>query len=111
MEEAQYRFNCEKCNYHNNSQAAYNNHLISSKHLTGKKATRCDKKSPEKCPHCNFVPKSYTNFMQHTLIYHSSKEERQEKFLFYCDKCDYGCFAIKSFNIHKESKKHIYLCG
>ena len=25
------------------------------------------KKYPDKCPNCNYKPKSYTNFLQHTL--------------------------------------------
>lgn len=106
MTEKQFRYNCFKCNYHSNSNAAYKIHISTEKHLTGKKATRCDKKYPNKCFLCNHEPSSYNNYMQHTLIYHSTKEDRKKYFYYYCDKCDYGCFAIKSFNIHTDSKKH-----
>jgi hypothetical protein len=101
-----YKFKCDKCDFFTNSLASYNIHLSTEKHKTGKNAIRCDKKYPIKCPKCEYEPKSNTNYLQHALIYHSTKEERKEKFSFYCEKCDYGCFAIKSFEIHQNSKKH-----
>ena len=88
---------------------------MTGKHQTGTHTKRCDKKYPEKCQFCNYNPKSNTNFMQHMLIYHSSKDDRKNKFTYFCDICDYGTFAIKSFNIHtktnpKYSKVLMYLC-
>jgi hypothetical protein len=101
-----YRYSCEKCLFFTNSQASYKIHLMTNKHTDGKKATRCDKKYPEKCSKCDYKPKSNTNYLQHTLIYHSTKEERKEKFTFYCETCDYGSFTEKSLITHKNSKKH-----
>lgn len=106
MENKEYKFRCEKCEFFTNSQASYRNHEATEKHKSGKRGTRCDKKYPDKCPKCEFKPKSNTNYLQHTLIYHSTKEERKEKFTFYCEACDSGAFTKQSFETHKTSKKH-----
>jgi hypothetical protein len=76
----EHKYICEKCNFSTNSQSAYKIHESTEKHKSGKRGIRCDKKYPDKCPKCEFKPKSNTNYLQHTLIYHSTKEERKEKF-------------------------------
>jgi hypothetical protein len=106
MEVKEYKYKCEKCIFYTNSQASYKIHISTDKHKTGKKARRCDKKYPEKCEKCEYEPKSNTNYLKHILIYHSTKEERREKFIYYCERCDYGSFTEKSLDIHKNSKKH-----
>ncbi len=106
MEDKEYRYSCEKCAFFTNSHATYKIHLMTEKHINGKNAIRCDKKYPEKCPKCDYEPKSNTNYLQHTLIYHSSREDRKAKFPFYCEVCDYGSFTEKSLITHKNSKKH-----
>lgn len=111
MEEKEYKYNCEKCEFYTNSQAAYKIHIISGKHASGKRTLRCDKRYPEKCPNCDYEPKSNTNYLQHTLIYHSTKEIRKEKFPYYCEKCDYGSYAKQSFETHKSSKRHKLICA
>lgn len=42
----------------------------------------------------------------HMLNNHSSKDERKEKFKYYCEICDYGTFGKSSFEKHKKSEKH-----
>jgi hypothetical protein len=37
---------------------------------------------------------------------HSTKEERQKSFNFYCEKCDFGCFVEILYTRHLETKKH-----
>ena len=103
--ETEMKYNCEVCNYKCIYPAHWKQHIESEKHKTGKRGTRCDKKYPDKCPKCEFIPKSNTNYLQHTLIYHSTKEERKEKFPFYCEACDSGAFTKQSFETHKTSKK------
>ena len=109
MEEKEYRYKCEKCEFYTNAQSAYKIHVSSEKHTNGKRAIRCDKKYPEKCPKCNYKPTGYTTFLQHTLINHSTKEERKEKFPYFCEKCDYGTFSEKYFDNHKKTDKHAIL--
>lgn len=109
MEKQEYRYVCEKCAFFTNAKSTFNIHLSTEKHKNGKKAIRCDKKYPEKCPKCNYKPKGYTNFVKHTLIYHSSKEERKERFTFFCENCDFGTFSEKLFNNHKNTDKHMVL--
>jgi hypothetical protein len=111
MEEIKYKYICEKCNFYTNAQTAYNAHIITEKHNTGKKAKRCDKKYPEKCSECNYIPKSNTNYLQHILIYHSSKEERKEKFKYFCIGCDFGTFSEKLFDTHIHTDKHAIICN
>ena len=109
MEEKEYKYKCEKCKFYTNAQSAYKIHISSEKHVNGNRAIRCDKKYPEKCPKCDYKPTGYTTFLQHTLIYHSTKEERKEKFKYFCENCDYGTFSESYFNTHKKTEKHIML--
>lgn len=111
MEKKEYKYVCEKCFFYTNARSALNAHMITKKHLTGTKAKRCDKKYPDKCPNCNYKPKSNTNFLQHTLNYHSSKEEKKENFKYYCEKCDFGTFSEQLFIMHKNTNKHATLCN
>jgi hypothetical protein len=107
--EKEYKYICEKCEFYTNACSAYKIHISSEKHINGKRAIRCDKKYPEKCPKCNYKPTGYTTFLQHTLIYHSTKEEREMKFKYFCKNCDYGTFSEKYFENHKKTEKHITL--
>lgn len=111
MDKKEYKFCCEKCAFFTNAKSTYEIHLSTEKHKNGKKAIRCDRKYPGKCSKCNYKPKSNTNYLQHTLRYHSSKKERKEKFTYFCDKCDYGSFCKKSFETHQETEKHKLLCN
>lgn len=110
MDKQEYKYKCEKCCFFTNAKSIYDIHLMTEKHKTGKRAIRCDKKYPEKCPNCNYKPKSNMNYLQHTLIYHSTIDEKIKQFPYYCEKCNYGSFTKKSFDIHKSSKKHKLLC-
>ncbi len=100
-------YNCDKCDFHTNAKSMWDKHLISGKHQNGVRAIRCDKKLLDKCPHCDYVPNSCINMKQHNLCFHSTKEDRKKEFKFYCENCDFGSFAIKSYNKHLETKKHI----
>ena len=103
----EYKYNCEKCNYHTNAKSLYDKHIITGKHLTGKRHERCDKKMIDKCPHCEYKTNTMTNMLQHMLNNHSTKNERKEKFKYYCEYCDYGTFGKKLFENHKLTQKHI----
>lgn len=61
-----------------------------------------------KCDFCNYLSKNKTMLITHILNNHKTKKEKQEEFKYYCTKCDFGTFAINSFNIHKNTKKHIH---
>ena len=37
---------------------------------------------------------------------HSTKEERELKFKYYCESCDYGTFAKSLYDVHNKSHKH-----
>jgi hypothetical protein len=104
--EEEYKYKCEKCKFYTNAKSAFNNHMITEKHMMGIKAKRCDKKYPEKCPECDYKPVDNKSYIQHTLNFHSSKTARKEKFKYFCEKCDFGTFSEILFNKHKTTKKH-----
>ena len=107
MEEKEYKYKCVQCEFYTHIKTLYEKHLLTEKHKTGKKAIRSDKKYPEKCEKCDYKPNSNQRYIQHKLIYHSSKEDKKENFKYYCEKCNYGTYSEKLFNNHKESKKHM----
>jgi len=106
MEAKKYKYECEKCNYFTNAQSAYENHLITGKHKTGKNTTRCDKKFPEKCEICNYEPKTNKSYIEHNLLYHSTIDKRKEYYKYFCEKCNYGTLTESLYNRHLETKKH-----
>jgi KRAB domain-containing zinc finger protein len=105
-EKKEFKYNCEKCDYHCNAESSWEIHINTTKHKTGKKKQRCDYKEPYKCPECDYKTKNKTTLSQHKLNEHASKEEREKNFKYYCNMCDFGTFSIDSFEIHKESNKH-----
>jgi hypothetical protein len=106
-----YKFICDQCNFFTNAKQAFDKHLNTNKHKIGKKATRSDKKYPEKCECCEYRPNSNRNYIQHKLTYHLDKEGKKKEFKFYCEKCDYGIYSDKLYEKHLNSKKHIKFCG
>jgi Zinc-finger of C2H2 type len=100
------RYICEKCNIGTNSIYAYNRHLESIKHK-GNREQRCDKKRLDKCPHCEYIPKSNLGLKSHIMSQHGTPEDRKKGFKFYCDICDVGVFAKAYWKMHLESNKHI----
>jgi len=50
-------------------------------------------------------------YKQHILNYHSSKEQREEDFKYYCKLCNYGSFSkdlLEKHNLTEKHKKHEY---
>jgi hypothetical protein len=59
--------------------------MNSSKHLTGKRKGRSDKKEePYICKICNYKSENEYNYKSHCLNNHLSKEEREKEFKYYC---------------------------
>jgi hypothetical protein len=102
----EYKYNCEKCDFHTNANSLYEKHLITGKHKTGQRSGRCDKKLLDKCPECDYTSISNTNMNLHILNNHSSKEKREKELKYYCKNCDYGTFAESMYKKHLESDKH-----
>ncbi len=108
MENKELKYKCEKCNYLTNYKSSYDKHLKSELHLFGKRKERSDKKN-KKCEICNYICSTEINLINHKLIYHSTKEERELKYKYYCKKCDYGINNEVIYKKHLECKKHIVM--
>lgn len=102
----EYKFHCKKCEFDTNYKSKWEIHIDSELHKTGKKKIRSDKIRIEKCPECEYESKINTNMRQHILIKHSTTEDREKEFTYYCKYCDYGTFAKSLYQIHKKTKKH-----
>jgi hypothetical protein len=102
----EYKYKCEKCELYTNAKSTYEKHLLSGKHKTGQRATRCDKKILDKCPKCEYTTNNIKNMELHLLNNHSTKEERKEKLKYYCELCDFGTFAKSLYDKHTNSEKH-----
>lgn len=107
MDNTEYKFNCDKCNYHTNIMISYNKHLEGTLHKTGKRKTRSDrKKDIYKCDLCEYSSTNEHNYKTHFLNNHSTKEERKKQFTYYCDRCDFGNFIESCYETHINTKKH-----
>jgi hypothetical protein len=40
------------------------------------------------------------------LTFHSTKDDRKEKFAYFCEKCDFGSFSKKTFSVHENTMRH-----
>ena len=102
--ENQKEYKCEKCMYSTSRKGDYTKHCNSKRHITGTSKTK-----PEgyNCEKCNFKTENKQNYETHYLNNHGNSKERKEKFKYYCDNCDFGTFAEKSYIVHKETKGHI----
>jgi hypothetical protein len=106
MEQEKYKYKCVQCDFITNSKQLYERHINTNKHKNNGIIKRSDKKYPEKCEKCNYKPLSNRSYIQHKLIYHSTKDERKEGFKHYCEKCDFGTYTKKFFDEHLNSEKH-----
>ena len=99
---------CNKCNKTYASHTHYLIHCETELHKTGQRKKRSDTKEPYKCEHCEYKSKNLTTFKMHKLNYHSSVEEKEKEFKYYCKECDYGCFYEEAINKHNNTIKHKY---
>lgn len=102
----EFPFVCKKCNFKTKTKSHYEAHCETEKHKTGKRKIRTDKKN-KLCPHCKLYEASNnTNLLNHILINHKTKEEREKEYPNYCKLCDFGTFSKKVYDNHIKSKKH-----
>ncbi len=101
-----YKYICEKCDYKCNIISRWEKHINTELHITGKKKTRSDYKGDKKCESCDYVGKTLNNLIEHKLNHHSSIEEREKGFKYYCKLCDYGTLTEIIMNNHYNTKKH-----
>ena len=101
-----YKFICEKCNYKCNIISRWKKHLNTELHITVKKKIRSDYKGDKSCKKCNYISKTLNNLIEHNLNYHSTIEEREKGFKYYCKLCDYGTLSKDLINNHNNTEKH-----
>lgn len=105
--EEQYKYNCEKCNYKTNLKYSWTQHCNTTLHKTGKRKVRKDRiQENYKCSKCNYITTNNNNYLTHILNNHSTKEEKKNKFKFYCETCDFGVFVKSVYDKHIKTKKH-----
>jgi hypothetical protein len=97
---------CEKCNFFCNFQSQWKKHIETELHINGIKKKRSDYKENYKCINCVYETRNIILFKQHKLNEHSTKEEREKEFNFYCKFCDFGTFSSQIFNKHNNTSKH-----
>ncbi len=102
-----YKYYCKKCKYKTNYATQWNVHINTTLHKTGKRKVRSDRKCPTKCPQCDYTGPNNTNITTHILNNHSTTEEREKGFKYYCEHCDIGTFAKSIYNKHIKTKRHI----
>ena len=116
-------FYCEKCDIYFNYKSFYNKHLTTNQHTNNERKLRSDKgkerkKNSEKnidnfiikkqhtCNICDYKTINIHNYENHILNNHSSIEDKEKKFTFYCKVCNFGVFTKSSYDKHLETKKH-----
>ena len=104
-----FKYNCDQCKYYTNYKSKWFEHTSTTKHKTGKRKVRSDKKIPIPCDKCDHISKTCYIAKLHKLNNHSTLDERKEGFKYYCEVCDYGTFLPSSYKRHSESKKHKHI--
>ena len=102
----EFKYICEKCDYKCRFDCEWKKHCKTTLHITGKRKKKDNYKQAEKCKFCNYMTKNTFLLKKHTLTEHSTKEERKEKFTYYCDLCDFGTFSKDTHEIHLNTNKH-----
>ena len=106
MTENKKEYKCEQCNFECKYKAQWNIHIETELHKTGKKKKRSDTKEPLKCEKCEYKTKNRLRLESHILNEHSTKEEREKKYRYYCKYCDTGTFTKDIMENHEKTKKH-----
>jgi len=106
MVDGKHKFVCDRCNFRCKFESRWLIHVNTSIHQTGKKKLRSDYKGPHKCDKCDYESINVITFKKHVLNCHSTKEDRESQFKFYCGLCDFGTFSNDTMELHKKSNKH-----
>ncbi len=106
MNKNEYKYNCDKCDFHCNAESTWEIHTNTSKHKNGVRKIRSDLKEPLKYGKCEYKTKNKTTMMQHELNEHSTKEEREKGFTYYCKLCDCGTFSKTLYANHLNTERH-----
>jgi hypothetical protein len=105
------KYKCDFCKFYTNSLTAWEKHEETEKHKSGgiKRKIRRDKRLEEilKCDLCEYENKRKYCLDNHILNNHSTKNERKEKYKYYCDKCDFGTFSKQRYEEHLMCQTHI----
>ena len=103
--ETEYKYHCNLCNYHCIYPAHWKQHIDSEKHKNeGQRKVRSDKVFEPKCSLCDYTTTRTTNMKLHYLNHHANKQERKNKFKYYCEVCDFGHFTKGLYNLHISAK-------
>ena len=105
-EKSIYKYVCNNCNYKCKFECEWVKHCNTELHKTGTRKKRSDIKDVYKCENCLYSTKNKIMMKQHKLNEHSTKEQREKDFKFYCKCCDVGTFSKDIFEKHNITDKH-----
>ena len=101
-----FKYVCEKCNYKCQFECQWKKHCETTLHKTGERKKKDNYKQPEKCKYCEYTTKNTSLMKKHILNEHSTKEEREKSFKYYCCYCDFGTFSKETLKTHNNTNKH-----
>jgi hypothetical protein len=112
MSDTKSKYICEQCNFKTDIKTRWEAHEKTEKHKTGKRKVRSDYKGGikklihHKCNDCDYETTNTYTLKQHILNQHSTKEEREEGFTYYCKLCDCGTFSKSLYTDHLNTQRH-----
>jgi hypothetical protein len=96
MTEEEYKYNCEKCEYHTNINANFSKHKRTKKHRRNyeeeiKNEEIENKKKKYHCTFCDYYTNSQPSFSKHkkSKKHKKNKEKEEKNFNYKCEKCPY----------------------
>ncbi len=101
------KFYCSSCNYSCNYESKWNQHINTLKHKNNGIIIKKKKSLDKKCTECDYIAKHSEGLKNHKLTKHSSKEEREKYFRYYCKECDFGSFKKQQIDIHNKTTRHL----
>ena len=103
----EFKYYCEKCDYGTDIKFSLLQHNETILHKTGERGKKNKKiKDIYKCEKCDYQSTNKNNYLTHSLNNHSTKEEREKGFTYYCKYCDFGVFTESSINTHNTTIRH-----
>ncbi len=104
-------YNCEICDIKCKYLSQWNQHIQTKIHLNNgiRTRTRIKEKICKQCDKCDYEARDFIILQTHILTKHSSKNERENTFTYYCKFCDFGSFNKLLFDKHNKTKKHLQI--
>jgi hypothetical protein len=111
IDEAIYKYNCEKCDFHGNHKHKFEMHCLSNKHKENHDIDDEDEEHKYNCISCDYHTHTKSHFTRHCNTdkhFTNVKIKKNDKieYKFNCDNCDFHTNYQYKYDEHCKTKEH-----